>query len=154
MASTWFGLWSIYRQLRSVPNNGKATFPHSRTFSCALISRSSFLVRCVLGISCEWQYASPCPPTPPTESLRASVSHSRAIWQGLTLAVTTDGTFDRHRCLCVHLSMWEDSSKHRSASPMLPTMVTHTPLFFAEIWTPDTHAQQGGPAGYETVCLC
>lgn len=74
MASTWFGLWSIYRQLRSVPNNGKATFSHSRTFSCASISRSLFLVRCVLGISCEWQYASPCPPTPPTESLRASVS--------------------------------------------------------------------------------
>lgn len=57
MASTWFGLCSIYRQHRPLPSNGKATFSHSRTFSCASMLHT-LCPSCVLGISCEWRHAS------------------------------------------------------------------------------------------------
>lgn len=152
MASTWFGLWSIYRQHRLFPNNVKATFPHRRTFGCASMSCSSVL----LGFGdFMWMVAWIPPPPQNTESLRASVFLSRAIWQGLTLAVTTDGTSDRHCCLCVHQSMWEDFSKHRSTSPRASHRGdTSAPFLCRDMNTWHTHTQKGGPAGYEAVCLC
>lgn len=82
------------------------------------------------GFPRDWRHSPPHTHTHQcTESLRASVSSSRTVWQGLTLVVTTDGTFDRYRCLCVHPSLWEDSSKHCSTSLVLPTAVTPPPPF-------------------------
>lgn len=66
----------------------------------SVVSLLGFHVSC--RISCQLQYVfSPAS----TQSLRASVSSSRAVWQGLTLAVTRDRTFDRHCCLSVHSSI-------------------------------------------------
>lgn len=82
------------------------------------------------GFPRDWRYSPPHTHTHTSaQSLRASVSSSRTGWQGLTLVVTTDGTFDRYRCLCVHPSLWEDSSKHCSTSLVLPTAVTPPPPF-------------------------
>lgn len=48
--------------------------------------------RCPLGNSCQGLYVRP---PESSQSLRASVSSSRAVWQGQTQPVTRDRTFDR-----------------------------------------------------------
>lgn len=70
MASTWFGLWSIYRQHRLFPNNVKATFPHRRTFGCASMSCSSVL----LGFGDFMWMVAWIPPPPPEHRVIKGIS--------------------------------------------------------------------------------